>query len=147
MVMYVSASILAQVMVCCLMTPSHYINHCWLIIKCILWHSPESNLKKNLLTNLIHCMCSEIIILKSMQYFPEANKFNQLIGQDHSKCKMHSSALTSEVGRTYWGVADSNRKGNMIKDIATFEARFNEYWLELVGIEIFIDWAYGWMNF
>ena len=134
-------------MACCLMTPSHYTNHCWLIIKCVLWHLPESDFKKNVPMNLIYSVCSEIIILKSMQYFPEANEFNQLIGQDHSKCKTNSSAIISEVGRSYWGVAGSNIKGNMIKDIATFEVRFNEYRLKLIGIEIFIDWAYGWMNF
>ena len=27
---------------CCLTPPSHYLNQCWLIIKCVLWHSPES---------------------------------------------------------------------------------------------------------
>ena len=28
---------------CCLMAPSHYLNHCWLIISKVLWHSPEGN--------------------------------------------------------------------------------------------------------
>ena len=35
---------LAQVMSHCLMTPSHYLNQCWLIIKGGLWCSSESNL-------------------------------------------------------------------------------------------------------
>ena len=30
-----------------LMAPSHYLNQCWLNIKCVLWHSPESNFIKN----------------------------------------------------------------------------------------------------
>ena len=34
---------LAQVMACCLTAPSHYLNQCWLIIKCVLWPSPENN--------------------------------------------------------------------------------------------------------
>ena len=34
-----SGSTLAQVMACCLTVPSHYLNKCWLIIKCALWHS------------------------------------------------------------------------------------------------------------
>ena len=51
-----SFSTLAQVMVCCLMAPSHDdyddddfiyhkvdLNKCWLLIKGDLWHSPESN--------------------------------------------------------------------------------------------------------
>ena len=33
---------LSQVMACCLTAPSHYLNHCWLIVKCVLWHLPES---------------------------------------------------------------------------------------------------------
>ena len=32
-------STLAQVMACCLMAPSHYVNQCWLIISKVLWHS------------------------------------------------------------------------------------------------------------
>ena len=31
-------STLAQVMACCLMAPSHYLNQCWLIISKVLWH-------------------------------------------------------------------------------------------------------------
>ena len=33
-----SGSTLAQVMVCCLMAPSHYLNQCWLIISKVEWH-------------------------------------------------------------------------------------------------------------
>ena len=38
-----SRSTLAQVMACCLMATSHYLNQCWLIISEVLWHSPDSN--------------------------------------------------------------------------------------------------------
>ena len=38
-----SGSTLAQVMACCLMVSSHYLNQCWLIIDGVLWHSPVSN--------------------------------------------------------------------------------------------------------
>ena len=34
-----SGSTLAQVMACCLMAPSHYLNQCWLIISEVQWHS------------------------------------------------------------------------------------------------------------
>ena len=33
-----------QIMACCLMAPSHYLNQCWHIISLILWHAPESNI-------------------------------------------------------------------------------------------------------
>ena len=36
-------SILVQVMACCLTTPSHNLNQCWLITGKVLWHSPEGN--------------------------------------------------------------------------------------------------------
>ena len=38
--LYRSCSTLVQVMVCCLMAPSHYLNQLWLPI---MWHQPESN--------------------------------------------------------------------------------------------------------
>ena len=42
-----SGSTLAQVMAWCLMAPSHYLKQCWLIIKGVHWHSPESNFARN----------------------------------------------------------------------------------------------------
>ena len=36
-----SWSTLVQVMACCLTTPSHYLNQCWLIISKVPWHSSE----------------------------------------------------------------------------------------------------------
>ena len=33
---------LAQVMACCLMAPSHYLNQYWLLISVVLYHSPQS---------------------------------------------------------------------------------------------------------
>ena len=38
-----SLSTLAQVMACCLTAPSHHLNHCWLTISVVLWHSPEGH--------------------------------------------------------------------------------------------------------
>ena len=42
-----SGSTLAQVMACCLMAPSHYLNQCWLNISVALWHSAENNFTRN----------------------------------------------------------------------------------------------------
>ena len=36
---HISRSTLAPVRACCLMAPSHYLNHGWLVIKSVLWHS------------------------------------------------------------------------------------------------------------
>ena len=38
-----SGSTLAQVMACCLIAPSHYLNQCWLIINEVQWHSYQGN--------------------------------------------------------------------------------------------------------
>ena len=40
-------SSLAQVMACCRMATSHYLNQCWLFISEILWNSPEGNFAGN----------------------------------------------------------------------------------------------------
>ena len=37
-----SGSTLAQVMACCLTAPSHYLNHCWLIICKVQWILPRA---------------------------------------------------------------------------------------------------------
>ena len=48
-----SGSKLAQVMAWCLMAPSHYQNQCWLIIRDILWHSPENNFIMSAQANIL----------------------------------------------------------------------------------------------
>ena len=42
-----SRSTLVQVMACCLTVPSHFLNQCLLIIKGVLWYSPESKLTRS----------------------------------------------------------------------------------------------------
>ena len=42
-----SGSTLAQVMACCLMAPSHYLNQCWLIISKVQWHSSQCNFTRD----------------------------------------------------------------------------------------------------
>ena len=44
-----SGSTLAQVMACCLMAPSHYLNQCWLIINKVQLHSSEGNFTRDIL--------------------------------------------------------------------------------------------------
>ena len=38
-----SGSTLSQVMACCLMAPSHYLNQCWLIFSKVQWHASEGS--------------------------------------------------------------------------------------------------------
>ena len=49
-----SGSILAQVMACCLTTPSHYLNQCWFIISEVSWHSPKSNFTASAAAIILH---------------------------------------------------------------------------------------------
>ena len=63
----VPRSTLAQVMACCLTAPSHYLNQYWLMIREVLWHSPDSNFTENTwylllkwVWNLLIWDCSEI---------------------------------------------------------------------------------------
>ena len=42
-----SWSTLAQVMTCCLTAPSHYLNHCWLVISKVKWHSSKGKFTRD----------------------------------------------------------------------------------------------------
>ena len=42
-----SGSTLAQVMACFLLTPSHYLNQCWLVLSKVQWHSSEGNFARD----------------------------------------------------------------------------------------------------
>ena len=66
-------STLAQIMVCCLTSPSHYMNQYWLFVKGVVWHSAESNFIRH-----AHALnpsnVSGDCILKSLPYHPGDNE-------------------------------------------------------------------------
>ena len=62
-------STLAQVMACCLTATSRYLSQCWLIINSVLWQSPKSKFTRSV-HELIHSMCSDITLLKSLKHLP-----------------------------------------------------------------------------
>ena len=49
-----SRSTLAQVMACCLMAPSQYLNQCWVPIPEVLWHSTEINFTVSAPANVLY---------------------------------------------------------------------------------------------
>ena len=49
-----TGSILAQVMVCFLMAPTHYLNKCWLLSGEAAWHSTESNFIPNTQATILY---------------------------------------------------------------------------------------------
>ena len=61
-----SGSTLAQVMACCLMAPSHYLNQWWLIISEVQWHSYQGNFTRDASTinhwNLFENYMSKITV-------------------------------------------------------------------------------------
>ena len=57
-------------MACCQMAPSHYLNQCWLIIKGVLWHSPQSNFTRS--THGLSDMCLVISYFNSLR--PRQNR-------------------------------------------------------------------------
>ena len=65
-----SGSTLVKVMACYLIAPSHDLNQCWLIIKSVLWHSPESSLTRNAHEPSITCFV--ITLLKWLPYLTGA---------------------------------------------------------------------------
>ena len=65
-------STLAQVMAWCLSAPNHYLNQCWLTIKGVRWHIPESNFTACALGTILCMMSLEIILLKFLSHLSGA---------------------------------------------------------------------------
>ena len=75
---HIFGSTLAWLMACFLTAPGHNLNQCWLVAKCVLWNSPESNFTRSAHEHTVS-MFSEITLLKSLPHLPGANDI--MIGQ------------------------------------------------------------------
>ena len=64
-----SGSTSAQVLACCLMAPSHYLNQSWLIISEVQWHSYQGNFTRDAPT-INHWNLFENYISKFYSHFP-----------------------------------------------------------------------------
>ena len=63
-------STLVQVMACCLMAPSHYLNQCWLIISEVPWHIPEGNFRGKCWRHILKlCLWNPSQSVKSGLYY------------------------------------------------------------------------------
>ena len=69
-----SRSTLAQVMACCLMAPSHYLNQCWLIIRKLQWHSFLQEKPQSSVTEI----SLKITYLKFCSNHPGTNELNPI---------------------------------------------------------------------
>ena len=65
-----SASILAQVLICCLMAPSHYLNQYWFLINEDWCHSPESNFMASTQATIRPNEVANYIFLKLLPHPP-----------------------------------------------------------------------------
>ena len=63
-----TGSTFAQVMACCLMAPSHYLNQCWLIINEVFRHSTGGNVIANAVDTLIHHPGNKVLIGSPYSY-------------------------------------------------------------------------------
>ena len=71
-----SVSTLVHVMASCLTTPSHYLNHCWLLIDEVLWHSHVIYLTTILQQSLmisIHNTSLKVTLSKLLSHLPWIN--------------------------------------------------------------------------
>ena len=58
------------------MAPIHFLNQCWLFIKCVLWHLPECNCTRNY---LIRNMRSEITLLEFLPHLPGTKELRRRV--------------------------------------------------------------------
>ena len=72
-----SGSTLAQVMACCLTTPSHYLNQYWLVISKVQWHS--SAILQEIPQPSVIEISLKITYLKFCSNLPGANELNWFI--------------------------------------------------------------------
>ena len=98
-----SGSNLAQVMACCLMAPSHNLNHRWIIIKGVLWHSSESNFPN------ARGICSDIARLMTISQGPN---FTALVSQlDFTRYPMQFNVWLMSVRAGVVMVKNPNHSG------------------------------------
>ena len=89
-----SMSTLAQIMVCRLTAPNHYLNQYWLIINGVLWHSPKINFQGsahcvNFYNEFEKCICKK----KNIPHFPRANEL---------KTTNTTKRMTTESVHIWW---------------------------------------------
>ena len=69
---------LTQVMACCLAAPSHYLNHCWLLINEFQWNLLSAILQW--VPRLLFCIMSlKLILLKLLPHRPQGNALNAIL--------------------------------------------------------------------
>ena len=78
-----SGSPSAQIMACCLMAPSHYLNQFWLIISKVEWHHLRASSQEIRQPSITEIIC-KIKYLKFNSNFPGANELRIWLGWHHA---------------------------------------------------------------
>ena len=120
---------LVQVMACCLMAPSHYLNQCQLIINEVLWYSPRTTsletLKISQELNLPPCLSGNKMIIAYSQ------KPHQLIFHGDRQYPFHNHCFHNQEPNNVPNTKDLTMmwyKKNFNHDISYFY----DYFLTLV---------------
>ena len=71
-------------MTCCLMTPSHYLNQCWLFFTEGLWQSSQNNFTATAEADIPYDEL-ENLLLKSMAHLPGADIFTDDLAIEEAK--------------------------------------------------------------
>ena len=108
-------STLVQVMACCLMILSHYLNQCWQIISKVQWQSLEDNILHDIPHPSITKIELNITYLKVHSNVPAVNELNsyliEYINREdvhthvtvHPACTVHNQVLTcAELFHLLW---------------------------------------------
>ena len=141
-----SGSTLAQVMVCCLMAPSHYLNQCWL--RC----SPESHDTKVLLTHwsrVTHICVGNLTIIVSDNGLSPTSNLN-IIGSDNGLSPGRRQAITW----TNVGIMSIGPQGTNFCEVITESHTFSfmkmhlkmssgKWWPFCLGLNV-LSWIHVW---
>ena len=84
-----------QVMACCLVAPSHYLNQSWLIIGEVLWHSPEDNFTGMLTISIldISLKITNLGLQTHHPWYKELNKRKLHTISFAARCQMNSGLI------------------------------------------------------
>ena len=90
-----SGSTLAQVMACCLMAPSHYLDQCWLVINMVLWILPRA-ISQDMLNISVLDINLNISHLRLQPHLTGANKLVPSLCDSYSL--IHSNMIPQSLG-------------------------------------------------
>ena len=100
---------------CDLTAPSHYLNQCWLVIKCFLWHLPERNVARSATLSKLPPYrpgASELIQCGLVMPYDEWHRLGSTLAEGVAWCPTAPSHYLNQFGlmisEVLWHSPDSN---------------------------------------